>query len=99
MVGWKVHCTSTNLLSPKEAETLFSNVELLLGINQTLLTDLKKVFADWDSRWGIIGKTMTEFANFFKLYKDYCNNKSASEQQFRLLMDSKDRVPFQEYIK
>ena len=55
LVEWKQHCTTSKILSPKEAEVLFSNVELLLGINQHLLDDLKKVFAVWDSKTGIIG--------------------------------------------
>jgi hypothetical protein len=70
-------------------QNLFSNCDIILGINSKFLIDLKKVFNDWNAQTGKIAPVFIEFGNFFKLYKDYCNNTDLSQKTLKELMESK----------
>ena len=80
MVKWKKHCVDNDLLTNKEAETLCSNVEILRNMSETLLGDMRNVYEHWDYKEGVIGQTMVDFALYFQLYKDYCNNTDHSQK-------------------
>ena len=57
------------------------------------------MYDGWDFKEGIIGKTMADFANYFQLYKDYCNNTETSQKVRDDMMKNKKKKAFQQYIK
>ena len=69
-------------------------MEILENLSKTLLVDLKQVYDTWDYKEGIIGKTMADFANYFQLYRDYCNNTETSQQVIAVMMKNKKKKAF-----
>jgi len=65
---------------------IFSNLEIILNLNKTLLSELETRMKTWDSEKTSIGDLFKGLAPYLKMYKDYGNNfESASEtcQQIR----------------
>jgi len=61
------------IVTKEEVETLFSNVELILNVNQELLTQLQQKMATWTDTT-IIGDVFLATAPYLKSYTQYCNN-------------------------
>lgn len=74
MQSWKEKCLSQNYLTEKEAEQIFGNIHVLLNLNRQLLVDLLNCHKTWHPKTSKIAPVFIDFARYFMLYKDYCNN-------------------------
>lgn len=63
---------SEGILSPAEMVALFSNIEVIVNVNQKLLGELD---ANDDNETILIGKIFLGMADFFKMYTAYCANQ------------------------
>ena len=103
MRKWKDELTFKNsdksILTDEEAYNLFSNIELIQGINSKLCEEIKKTYESWSRQEGCIGKTFIDFAHYFRLYQDYCNNTNVSQQTREKLMSSRKHKDFRKFIE
>ncbi|EFC44775.1 rhoGEF domain-containing protein [Naegleria gruberi] len=68
---------NTQLLSEKKSKIIFSNIEQILGINETVLASLQAAIMKWPSK-NELGETFNRMAPFFKAYVTYINNYDAA---------------------
>eukprot|EP01103_Thecamoeba_quadrilineata_P016274 TRINITY_DN5397_c0_g1_i1.p1 TRINITY_DN5397_c0_g1~~TRINITY_DN5397_c0_g1_i1.p1 ORF type:complete len:724 (+),score=162.54 TRINITY_DN5397_c0_g1_i1:74-2245(+) len=54
---------------------LFSNVEIILGINTQLLAELEEALTDTKAEDVIVGVTFKKMSDFMKMYATYCVNQ------------------------
>ena len=58
---------------PQTMSQIFGNIEDLLNCNQRFLADLERIrpktYKDFN-----VGKTLSLYSHFFRVYKQYCNN-------------------------
>lgn len=76
------------MITDEESSNLFSNIDVIFGINTKLLTDLKSVLASWNAQTGKIAPVFIEFGNYFKMYWEYCNNTDNSQKTMNDLFAS-----------
>jgi len=81
-----------NFLSPDDATTVFSNVEMILPCQAKFLEDLRT--AQETSR---IGQVFVDFAPYFKMYNTYVANFEDSMAMIQKL--KKKSEPFQELLQ
>ncbi|KAG2394171.1 hypothetical protein C9374_003935 [Naegleria lovaniensis] len=68
---------NTQLLSEKKSKIIFSNIEQILGINETVLSSIQASMMKWPSK-NDMGETFNRMAPFFKAYVTYINNYDAA---------------------
>jgi len=78
---FKVVKQNTALLSEKKAKVMFSNMEQILSINETVLTELQTALGKWPSK-NELGETFSRMAPFLKAYVTYINNYGAAFDLF-----------------
>ncbi len=64
----KIREAGSNILSPDSCMKIFGNIEQLLVLNGTLLSDLKK---DMNEGEGKLGRVLLKFSPFLKMYSTY----------------------------
>jgi len=68
---------NTQLLSERKSKVIFSNIEQILGINETVLAGIQAAMTKWPSK-NELGETFNRMAPFFKAYVTYINNYDAA---------------------
>eukprot|EP01133_Synstelium_polycarpum_P007733 gene7733-9063_t len=83
------------LLSVKDANMLFSNIEVLLSINQTMLAELER--DDEPSHYSTkVGQAFLKMSHYLKMYNAYCSNQHTA---LKLLEEEKDKnEPFRLFL-
>ena len=62
-----------NLVTPKESEQIFSNVETILRLHESLEKELSKKY-EMFTMSSTIGDVISRNAQFFKIYVEYVQN-------------------------
>eukprot|EP01114_Cavostelium_apophysatum_P018154 TRINITY_DN5556_c0_g1_i2.p2 TRINITY_DN5556_c0_g1~~TRINITY_DN5556_c0_g1_i2.p2 ORF type:complete len:976 (-),score=267.05 TRINITY_DN5556_c0_g1_i2:63-2990(-) len=78
------------IATPQEISTLFSNVELIIGVNRQLLSDLKSL----EGGKGL-GEAFLKTVDFLKMYANYCMNQ---ENAFKTLTKLKKDKKFESFL-
>lgn len=66
-------------------KTIFSNLDLILGVNVELLNKIEEKFADWSDD-STLGDVFVQLAPIFKMYNDYGNNYDNAIAQYNKYM-------------
>ncbi|EGC28970.1 hypothetical protein DICPUDRAFT_159515 [Dictyostelium purpureum] len=83
------------LLSPKDIQTLFSNIEILISVNSNVLKELEK-HQDPTYENVNIGKAFLDMSHYLKMYTAYCSHQEAA---LKLLEEEKLKNPaFREFL-
>jgi hypothetical protein len=61
------------ILTAEKINDIFSNVQLILNLNNNLLSNLKKAYQGFEESQ-MIGKVFVDFAPYLKMYTTYVNN-------------------------
>lgn len=84
--------SASPLLTAAEATTLFSNVEVIAGLNANFLSDLKERVGSGGSGSGsvdqskvCVGDLFMKFAPYFKMYTEYVTNYDRVTKQLAVL--------------
>ena len=85
------------IISTSEIASLFSNINVIAGLNRNFLTELREKLKDWDVNKTLIGQTIKGFTPFFKMYTNYCGNHDAATELLRKL--EKDNRKFRELLE
>eukprot|EP01133_Synstelium_polycarpum_P006711 gene6711-7804_t len=90
-----------NILNDKDQSIIFSNVAMLLSVNEVLLTDLEKTAKE--NGGSSIGPCFKYLADYLKIYSSYCSNQQLSHDhllqcikknpQFKQYLDEKQTLP------
>eukprot|EP00824_Muranothrix_gubernata_P019025 TRINITY_DN38545_c0_g1_i1.p1 TRINITY_DN38545_c0_g1~~TRINITY_DN38545_c0_g1_i1.p1 ORF type:complete len:557 (-),score=134.50 TRINITY_DN38545_c0_g1_i1:67-1710(-) len=86
--------TGPRLLTPDEVRQIFANVNMVLKVNETLLSDLEERMGEWP--FAQLGKSMLNIAPFLKTYTDYVNNYNRA---LTTLTQAKKRRDFATFLK
>lgn len=85
------------ILSQTDLSTLFSNINVLAGLNRNFLRDLSERLKSWDNATTQIGDIFLGFAPFFKMYTSYCGNHDTATEALKRI--EKDNRKFRELIE
>jgi len=81
------------IIKDKEIRVIFSNMNVLLGVNVALLKELEK---EAENPIPPIGSTFCWMSDFLKMYSDYCNNQA---EAFKILARCRKENPrFQQFL-
>eukprot|EP01119_Soliformovum_irregulare_P008156 TRINITY_DN2109_c1_g1_i2.p1 TRINITY_DN2109_c1_g1~~TRINITY_DN2109_c1_g1_i2.p1 ORF type:complete len:778 (-),score=215.77 TRINITY_DN2109_c1_g1_i2:139-2472(-) len=75
-----------DIATKEELNAIFSNIELLLGVNKQLLDGFKKT-----STAQSIAESFISVSDFLKMYGTYCSNQSVSFEVISKLKEKKDK--------
>ncbi|EFA81156.1 calmodulin-binding protein [Heterostelium album PN500] len=76
-----------SMLQLKDINTLFSNLEILLSINKTMLEELEK--DDEPSHYRTkVGQAFEKMSHYLKMYNAYCSNQQAA---LKILEDEQEK--------
>lgn len=66
------------VLTEQAIYSIFSNLEVLINCNKTMLSELEKIIDATTGAEVEIGEVFTKLADYFKMYKVYCANQQTS---------------------
>eukprot|EP00485_Elphidium_margaritaceum_P009219 CAMPEP_0202691274 /NCGR_PEP_ID=MMETSP1385-20130828/6035_1 /ASSEMBLY_ACC=CAM_ASM_000861 /TAXON_ID=933848 /ORGANISM="Elphidium margaritaceum" /LENGTH=439 /DNA_ID=CAMNT_0049346651 /DNA_START=89 /DNA_END=1408 /DNA_ORIENTATION=+ len=70
----------TKLVSAKDFKVIFNDLKTIHQLNDTFLTDLNAVYANFDNDQTRIGDQFVKFCPYFRMYQNYCNNYDAATE-------------------
>lgn len=78
---------STSIISTKQIDVIFTNLETIYGFNQTLEKELNQRFELWGDTEDTqcIGDVFLKYAPYFKMYSDYVQNYDESSMMVKSL--------------
>ncbi|KAK5582398.1 hypothetical protein RB653_003981 [Dictyostelium firmibasis] len=84
------------LLSAKDVNALFSNIEILYSINMNVLKELEKERDPLCENISV-GQTFLDMSHYLKMYTTYCSNQ---QNALKILEEEKlKNQPFREYLE
>eukprot|EP01132_Coremiostelium_polycephalum_P002775 gene2775-3449_t len=84
----------SKLITDKDLSTIFSNIQLLLPVNNALLSDLVKAANETEGQ--SVGPCFKYLADYLKIYSSYCANQKISSDHLALC--SKKSPAFKQFL-
>mmetsp|Transcript_19181 Transcript_19181/g.53846 ORF Transcript_19181/g.53846 Transcript_19181/m.53846 type:complete len:488 (+) Transcript_19181:60-1523(+) len=89
------------ILSREDIKDIFSNIQLLLGVNEQLLDEMVKRIDSWKHSDATAHRHFADildrYAPMFKLYTEYCSNYTLAQETFFREMNGNER--FQDFLR
>jgi len=69
----------------RDIKAIFSEVEIILQFNKTMLVDMTKCMSTWDNETSMLGAIFLEMTYFLRVYQTFINNYDNSLETLRRL--------------
>ena len=100
LIQWYVKPLSDyKLVSQDQHNSLFPQLQTILGLSERFLSDLKKRRQNWNDETSKLSDLFEQFTPFFRMYQGYVNNHEKAVNLLRKLESNKKWIDYTQMVR